>query len=155
MKKSSLYCSSIRDLDDIAGQVLTLGEGLKIFAVSGDLGAGKTTLIRAICRKLSVIDFVVSPTFSIINEYESPVAGRIYHFDFYRVKRVREILDLGYEEYFFSGNYCFIEWPEKFRQLLPPDFVQVAVFRENEPGSAAQTPQEGGRSFIVSVTRKV
>jgi tRNA threonylcarbamoyladenosine biosynthesis protein TsaE len=90
------------------------------------MGAGKTTLIKELCKQLQVTDQAASPTFSIVNEYHSP-QGNVYHFDFYRLKEEQEALDLGYEEYFFSGNYCFIEWPEKIPNLLPEEVVSVTI----------------------------
>src|SRR5690606_36136420 len=95
----------------------------------GPMGAGKTTLIKAICGQLEVTDATASPTFSIVNEYTTP-RGPVYHFDFYRIKSEQEAFDLGYEEYFYSGNYCFVEWPEKIAGLLPPDAVSVRIDAE-------------------------
>jgi tRNA threonylcarbamoyladenosine biosynthesis protein TsaE len=97
-----------------------------VFLFYGDMGAGKTTFIKSICQKLGVDDTVSSPTFSIVNEYVSP-EGPIYHFDFYRLKTETEAMDLGFEEYLYSGNYCFIEWPEKIPNLLPDHAVNVSI----------------------------
>ena len=110
----------------------------KIFCFYGELGAGKTTLIKEICKQLGVTDKGSSPTFSLINEYKissslmSPSARvikgeAVYHFDLYRLKSESEIYDIGYEDYLFSGNYCFIEWPEKMQHLLPTDVVKVKI----------------------------
>ena len=90
------------------------------------MGAGKTTLIKSLCYNLGTKEPVTSPTFSIVNEYQG-APSKIYHFDFYRLKNQSEALDLGYEEYFYSGNYCFIEWPEKIPDLLPDHYVRVDV----------------------------
>jgi len=90
------------------------------------MGAGKTTLIKVLCENLGVTEPVTSPTFSIVNEYRGP-ANTIYHFDFYRLKNQTEALDMGYEEYFYSGAYCFIEWPEKIPGLLPDRYVSVRI----------------------------
>ena len=90
------------------------------------MGAGKTTLIKSLCEKLGVNDSVTSPTFSIVNEYKG-ADGPVYHFDFYRLKDQNEALDMGYEEYFYSGNYCFIEWPEKIANLIPDSFTGVRI----------------------------
>lgn len=98
----------------------------KIILFYGDMGAGKTTLIKAICKYLGVSEPATSPTFSIVNEYRG-ASGKIYHFDFYRLKNETEALDMGYEEYFYSGNYCFVEWPEKIQGLLPPHYIKVSV----------------------------
>ena len=98
----------------------------KILLFYGEMGAGKTTLIKAFCAALGVKDSVSSPTFSIVNEYHYP-AGIIYHFDFYRLKNQTEALDLGVEEYFYSGNYCLIEWPEKIPDLLPENYLKISI----------------------------
>jgi tRNA threonylcarbamoyladenosine biosynthesis protein TsaE len=98
------------------------------------MGSGKTTFIKALCEKLQVIDYVTSPTFALINVYETEQAREIYHFDFYRIKSQEELFDLGYEEYFFSDEYCFIEWPELIESLLPPNTVKITI-TENEKGS--------------------
>ena len=113
----------------------------RIFAFYGTMGAGKTTFIKAICTELGVEDVITSPTFAIVNEYEiAPKASSslsnnlpavptqsVYHFDFYRIKRLEEVYDMGYEEYFYSGALCFIEWPELIEQLLPEDTVRVRI----------------------------
>src|SRR6185312_13565232 len=97
----------------------------KIFLFYGDMGVGKTTLIKSLCACLGSTDVVTSPTFSIVNEYSGP--NKIFHFDFYRLKNQAEAMDLGYEEYFYSGAYCFIEWPEKIPDLLPPRYMRFDV----------------------------
>ncbi|HYW94057.1 MAG TPA: tRNA (adenosine(37)-N6)-threonylcarbamoyltransferase complex ATPase subunit type 1 TsaE [Bacteroidales bacterium] len=99
----------------------------RVFALYGEMGAGKTTLVKAICQVLEVDDTVSSPTFALVYEYTSPVAGLIYHFDLYRIRSIEELYDLGYEDYFFGGNLCFIEWPEKAENLLPGDVVNVYI----------------------------
>ena len=99
-----------------------------IFAFYGKMGAGKTTFVKAICEALGVEEVITSPTFAIVNEYESARTGEsIYHFDFYRIKRLEEVYDMGYEEYFYSGRLCFIEWPELIEELLPEDAVRVEI----------------------------
>ena len=105
----------------------------KVFAFYGSMGAGKTTFVKAICEELSVEDVITSPTFAIINEYSSR-EGVIYHFDFYRIKKLEEVYDMGYEDYFYSGALCFIEWPELIEEVLPEDAVKVSI-RENADGS--------------------
>lgn len=106
-----------------------------VFAFYGKMGAGKTTFIKAVCEALGVTDVVNSPTFSIVNEYRSETTGElIYHFDFYRIKKLDEVYDMGYEDYFYSGAVCFIEWPELIEELLPGDAVKVEI-AEQEDGS--------------------
>jgi tRNA threonylcarbamoyladenosine biosynthesis protein TsaE len=105
----------------------------KVFAFYGSMGAGKTTFVKAICEELGVEDVITSPTFAIINEYSSR-EGVIYHFDFYRIKKLEEVYDMGYEDYFYSGALCFIEWPELIDEVLPEDAVKVSI-RENADGS--------------------
>ena len=106
-----------------------------VFAFYGKMGAGKTTFIKALCEALGVSDVVNSPTFSIVNEYRSDTTGElVYHFDFYRIEKIEEVYDMGYEDYFYSGALCFIEWPELVEELLPGDAVKVTV-TEAEGGS--------------------
>ncbi len=111
-----------------------MGRG-RVFAFYGKMGAGKTTFIKAVCEQLGVEDVITSPTFAIVNEYTSETSGdTIYHFDFYRIKKIEEVYDMGYEEYFYGGGLCFIEWPELIEGLLPEDAVKVEI-KENEDGS--------------------
>ena len=100
----------------------------KIYAFYGNMGAGKTTFIKAICQELGVEDIITSPTFSLVNEYTSNKLNEpIYHFDFYRIKKIEEVYDMGYEDYFYSGHLCFLEWPELIEDLLPEDAVKVKI----------------------------
>jgi len=122
-----LTSSSISQLPAIAAEIIAFAEGSRVFLFYGDMGAGKTTLIKSLCACLDVTDNVTSPTFSIVNEYKGLSGQKIYHFDFYRIKDQTEALDMGYEEYFYSGAYCFIEWPEKVDALLPESYVSVAI----------------------------
>ena len=103
-----------------------------VFAFYGKMGAGKTTFVKAICEELGVEDVITSPTFAIINEYEGDET--IYHFDFYRIKKLEEVYDMGYEDYFYSGALCFIEWPELIEEILPDDAVRVSI-TEQQDGS--------------------
>ena len=106
-----------------------------IFAFYGKMGAGKTTFIKAICKELGVEDEVTSPTFSIVNEYRSDTTAElVYHFDFYRIKKLEEVYDMGFEDYFYSGAVCLIEWPELIEELLPGDAVKVKI-EEQADGS--------------------
>lgn len=109
-----------------------MGEN-KVFAFHGSMGAGKTTIIKAICKELGVKESVTSPTFAIINEYKDGEGNSIYHFDFYRINKLEEAFDFGYEDYFYSGNLCFIEWPEIVESLLPTNCVKVTI-EEKENG---------------------
>ena len=120
----------IKDIDDLPHAAETLLDhlaGRQVVAFYGPMGAGKTTLIRAICEHLGTEDNVNSPTFSIVNEYRTPDGERIFHFDFYRIERPEEVFDMGYEEYFYSGDRCLIEWPEKIEGLLPDDTARVVI----------------------------
>lgn len=103
-----------------------MGEN-RVFAFYGKMGAGKTTFIKAICEAMGVKDVVASPTFAIVNEYADAEGQPVYHFDFYRIKNLREAYDIGCEEYFYSGYPCFIEWPEMVEELLPEDVVSVRI----------------------------
>lgn len=120
----------IESLDkiDVAAKefIRTMGDNT-VFAFRGEMGAGKTTFIKAICENLGVSDTINSPTFAIVNEYRSDSAELIYHFDFYRINKIEEAYDFGYEDYFFSGSLCFIEWPEKIESILPHDTVNVRI----------------------------
>ncbi|SFG38771.1 tRNA (adenosine(37)-N6)-threonylcarbamoyltransferase complex ATPase subunit type 1 TsaE [Prevotella sp. KH2C16] len=109
------------------------GEG-KVFAFYGKMGAGKTTFIKAVCEELGVADVITSPTFAIVNEYTDGKGNPLYHFDFYRIKKLEEVYDMGYEDYFDSGCLCFLEWPELIEELLPEDAVKVTI-TEEEDGS--------------------
>jgi tRNA threonylcarbamoyladenosine biosynthesis protein TsaE len=114
-------------LPELAGQVLEFSGNLKVWLFLGDLGAGKTTFIQFICEALNVNDRVSSPTFSLVNEYLAEDGNSVYHMDFYRIKHEIEAVEVGLEEYFDSGNYCFIEWPEKIRNLWPQQYLQVEL----------------------------
>ena len=120
-----------------------------VFALYGKMGAGKTTFVKALCQELGVEDVVTSPTFAVINEYRSDIAGElIYHFDFYRIKKLEEVYDMGYEDYFYSGALCFIEWPELVEELLPGNTVKVTI-EELEDGSRKLTMENQG-SYLMS-----
>ena len=129
---------TIKDLDHIeeaAREFIGQMGDDTVFAFYGKMGAGKTTFIKALCQLLGVEDEVNSPTFAIINEYRSQTTAElIYHFDFYRIKKLEEVYDLGYEDYFYSGALCFIEWPELVEELLPLDAKKVTI-TENSDGS--------------------
>ena len=125
--------SSLQELDSAAAQFLELAGEHIVIAFSGEMGAGKTTFIQALCRRLGVQVEINSPTFSLVNEYFTPAGNSIFHIDLYRIETQEELFDMGYEEYFFSGALCFIEWPEKARNLIPDDALWVnIVIGENE-----------------------
>ena len=112
--------------------ISTIGDR-KIFAFYGKMGAGKTTFIKAICEELGVEDVITSPTFAIVNEYRSETTKQlIYHFDFYRIKKLEEVYDMGYEDYFYSGALCFMEWPELIEEILPEDAVKVTISEQED-----------------------
>ncbi|MBU0764900.1 MAG: tRNA (adenosine(37)-N6)-threonylcarbamoyltransferase complex ATPase subunit type 1 TsaE [Bacteroidetes bacterium] len=118
---------SLQELGNVAGQILQHFPDHRFFAVYGEMGAGKTTLIKAICSSLDIVETAVSPSFAIINEYRTNSGEPVYHFDFYRINNIREVYDIGYEEYFFSGRYCFAEWPERVDGLLPKDHIAIII----------------------------
>jgi tRNA threonylcarbamoyladenosine biosynthesis protein TsaE len=121
-----LLVKSLDDLDAAASEILSFSSNNHVFLLYGDMGAGKTTLIKSLCKALGSEDNIASPTFSIVNEYNAP-NHNIYHFDFYRLKTQTEALDMGFEEYLYSGNYCFIEWPEKIPDLLPLHYISIKI----------------------------
>lgn len=132
-----MFQTEIKDISalrDTARQMLNCFPDDRIYAFYGAMGAGKTTFIKALCRELGSQDNITSPTFALINEYSTGDGSVIYHFDFYRIKKLEEAFDLGYEDYIYSGNYCFIEWPEMIDSLLPEGIVAVRI-SEVENGS--------------------
>ena len=134
---------TIKDLDHIREAARDFNSQIDqhtVFAFYGKMGAGKTTFIKAVCQELGVEDVITSPTFAIVNEYTTS-ARTIYHFDFYRIKRIEEVYDMGYEDYFYSGSLCFIEWPELIEELLPDDAVRVTISEESD-GSRTVTIEE-------------
>ena len=127
--------NSLDNIREAAKQFIAAMEENTVFAFYGKMGAGKTTFIKAICEELGVTDVINSPTFAIVNEYRSDETGElIYHFDFYRIKKLDEVYDMGYEDYFYSGALCFIEWPELVEEVLPGDAVKVTI-EEVEDGT--------------------
>ncbi|MBP7151799.1 MAG: tRNA (adenosine(37)-N6)-threonylcarbamoyltransferase complex ATPase subunit type 1 TsaE [Bacteroidales bacterium] len=138
--------TEIFDLSSIqqtAQQFIKLFDRYSVFAFYGNMGAGKTTFIKAICEILGVKESVNSPTFSIINEYEAADGRILYHFDCYRINKLQEAMDLGAEDYFYSGKICFIEWPEKIEELLPDSTVKVNI----------QEVEDGKREIEISLPK--
>lgn len=136
IKVIRMFDKQINDLSalrDTAKELLVCFPEERVFAFYGAMGAGKTTFIKALCRELGSADNITSPSFALINEYSTPGGQTIYHFDFYRIKKIEEAYDLGYEDYIYSGNYCFIEWPEMIEALLPEGIVGVTI-RETDGG---------------------
>ena len=130
-----LRIDNIDSIREAARQFVAATGENTVFAFYGKMGAGKTTFIKAVCEELGVEDVITSPTFAIVNEYRSDTTGElIYHFDFYRIKKIEEVYDMGYEDYFYSGALCFIEWPELIEELLPEEAVKVTI-DENADGS--------------------
>lgn len=117
--------TNIADLSDIATQVLNFAGDEKTFLFFGDMGAGKTTFIKQICKQLDVVDAASSPTYSIVNEYTTQDGLPVYHFDFYRLKAESEAINLGLDEYLYSGSYCLIEWPEKISSHWPEHYIKI------------------------------
>lgn len=129
---TEIKISSIESIGQAAKEFVKQMGDNTVFAFYGKMGAGKTTFIKALCKELGVEDEVNSPTFAIINEYRSETTAElIYHFDFYRIKKLDEVYDLGYEDYFYCGAICLIEWPELIEELLPFDTVRVKI--EEQP----------------------
>jgi tRNA threonylcarbamoyladenosine biosynthesis protein TsaE len=127
-----LTIASETGLLQAAERLLAAYPGRRVFAFYGQMGAGKTTFIKAVSSALGAVDIVQSPSFSIINEYKTSSGDSIFHFDFYRILNTGEVFDIGYEDYIYSGAYCFIEWPELVEELLPADVVKVKIGGEGQ-----------------------
>ncbi len=125
--KTSIQIQGLEELPEAAGKILKLAGERRVIAFFGEMGVGKTTLIKAICDKLGIKDGTSSPSFALINEYSTSEGSPVYHFDFYRIRATEEAYDLGYEEYLYSGNYCLIEWPEMIETLLPEDTLKACM----------------------------
>jgi tRNA threonylcarbamoyladenosine biosynthesis protein TsaE len=123
----NILLKNLSDLNVVAQMFVDEMSDRKVFAFYGEMGVGKTTFIKAICEALGVKETITSPTFAIVNEYKNEDGKPIFHFDFYRIKNLDEVYDFGYEDYFYSGNLCFIEWPELVETLLPDDVVKVQI----------------------------
>ncbi len=134
MKEYTITINGIEDYPQAAREFVKLLDKGRIFAFYGKMGSGKTTFIKSICEELGVEDSINSPTFAIVNEYEDRNQNTIYHFDFYRIKSIEEVYNMGYEEYFYGDAICFMEWPELIEELLPEETVKVFV-QETEGGA--------------------
>lgn len=131
VQKKSIASFSLKDLPNIAQQLIEFAGGIKVWLFYAEMGSGKTTLINQVCKQLHVEDATSSPTFSIVNEYLTSENKTVYHFDFYRLNSSEEAFHLGFEDYIYSTNYCFIEWPEKVEELLPTDnYLTIEIFTE-------------------------
>jgi tRNA threonylcarbamoyladenosine biosynthesis protein TsaE len=138
-----LIVKSKTELDSAARKIIKFAEGQTIWLFEGEMGSGKTTLIKAIARVLGVEDMVQSPSFGIVNEYRNPQDDIFYHFDFYRIKDETEALDLGANEYFDSGDLCFIEWPQKISSLIPDSYLSVEIEITSETSRVLNLTQHG------------
>lgn len=130
---------NISSLPGIVAKFLKDAGKNKHFALYGTMGAGKTTFVKEVCRQLSVKEVVTSPTFSIVNEYTIPENDKVYHFDFYRIKKEEELFDMGFEDYAYSNAFCFIEWPEKAPDIIPGHFISIRI------------EEKGGGSRLIEV----
>ena len=123
----TIEIGGLKELSEAVDTLIRLFGDHRVIAFQGDMGAGKTTLIRGICEQLGIADTVTSPTFALVNQYALPSGEPVYHFDFYRIDRIEEAYDFGYEEYFYSGHLCLIEWPERITELLPEETFTVRI----------------------------
>ena len=130
--KKQFLAQSEADLPSIAKEVIDIIGEAAVVLFYGEMGAGKTTFIRSLCKELGVDEPISSPTFSLVNEYQTREGKTIYHFDLYRVETPEEALDMGVDEYFYSKNYCFVEWPEKINDYLPEDAMIIKILEELE-----------------------
>ena len=127
MKDKQFKINGLEQLAEVSDYLLSLRNEADVIAFYGSMGAGKTTLIKNLCHRMGVTDEVNSPTFAIVNEYVTEEGESVYHFDFYRIKKLEEAYDIGYENYFYSGNLCLIEWPEMIEPLLPEKYIRVEI----------------------------
>ena len=130
----TINVAGLHELNNAASLILTAFPNTSIYAIKGKMGAGKTTFIKSACEILGVQEMVSSPTFALVNEYSDADGCPVFHFDFYRIKKIDEVYDIGYEEYLFSDSYCFIEWPEMITELLPQKYVYIHI-EETDNGS--------------------
>ena len=142
-QQATLVCNTEAELGQIAKEIIAFARNDKVWLFFGEMGAGKTTLIKSICAAYHVTDAVSSPTFSLVNEYRNKENQVFYHFDFYRIQDETEAMDMGCDEYFYSGYYCFVEWPEKIVSLFPEQYVVIEVnAREDQSRSIVLSRHE-------------
>ena len=127
MQEVTFEINNIEDLSQVSDLLIKWRNYSNIVALYGTMGAGKTTLIKNLCNKLGVSDEVNSPTFALVNEYQTENLDSVFHFDFYRIKSLEEVFDIGYEDYFYGGNLCLLEWPELIDTLMPEHFIKVEI----------------------------
>ena len=127
MKEKQFHINSVEQLSEVSDYLISMRNEADIIAFYGAMGAGKTTLIKNLCHRMGVTDEVNSPTFAIVNEYVTEKGESVYHFDFYRIKKIEEAYDIGFENYFDSGNLCLIEWPEMIESLMPEKYIRVEI----------------------------
>ena len=127
MESKNFHVSNVEQLSEVSDYLLSMRNEADIIAFYGAMGAGKTTLIKNLCHRMGVTDEVNSPTFAIVNEYVTEEGESVYHFDFYRIKKIEEAYDIGFENYFDSGNLCLIEWPEMIEPLMPEKYIRVEI----------------------------
>ena len=127
MQEVTFEINNIEELSKVSDLLIDWRDYSNIVAFYGNMGAGKTTLIKNLCAKLGVQDEVNSPTFALVNEYQTENLDSVFHFDFYRIKSLEEVFDIGYEDYFYGGNLCLLEWPELIDPLMPEHFIKVEI----------------------------
>jgi len=142
-EKQVINCPDLSHLPDVAKSILSFVKEDKIMLFKGELGAGKTTLIKEICKLHHVIDSVSSPTFSIAVEYKTKDGETLYHFDFFRIKSLEEVQDIGVSEYFFSGNVCLVEWPEIVKPLFKGEYTEINITVENDESRIFELTRNG------------
>ncbi len=132
MREEIIKINNLEEYPSAAKKFIAAMGDNRIFAFYGGMGSGKTTFIKSVCEEMGVEEAINSPTFAIVNEYESQEGETIYHFDFYRIKSIAEVYNMGYEEYLYNNAYCFIEWPELIEELLPEEAVKVTITEEED-----------------------
>ncbi|ERM84418.1 hypothetical protein P872_25000 [Rhodonellum psychrophilum GCM71 = DSM 17998] len=135
----NIYCQDIEDLPEVAKKLVEICKNQPIWVFKGRMGAGKTTLIKAVGEVFGIHELISSPTFSLVNEYQNDLGEIFYHFDFYRIEDPTDILEVGIDEYFFSGHYCWIEWAERIPEYIPESFMLINI----------ETEEEGGRKITI------